>query len=261
MGRTDEALAESRRAIELDPLSTEFNHNVGLTLFRSRRPIRLSRTENAGARSPGLDHHDQSRLGADHSRQVREAVAELEPAGSWMTTTMRSPPRAGLRIEGEEQALGDRRNEGWSKTRYVPPHSVALVYAGSWRKDSPSNGWRKGQRRSEHRLAESRSAGGSAARRQTRRPRPSHRVVSLRPAHRRGGRPAPQSGRLPALSPDPPSHLVGFGDAVLVHREDFPVAHDELPSTIEASMSDADRCGSMRGMRPAGHGGPLCRGR
>jgi hypothetical protein len=26
-------------------------------------------------------------------------------------------------------------------------------------------------------------------------------------------------------------------------------------------MSDADRCGSMRGMRPAGHGGPLCRGR
>lgn len=70
------------RVIELDPLSTEFNHNVGLTLFRGRRPDQAVAQFRKTLELDPRDWITMTNLGWGLIIQGKfaEAIAELKPA-------------------------------------------------------------------------------------------------------------------------------------------------------------------------------------
>jgi TolB-like protein/Tfp pilus assembly protein PilF len=141
LGRSGEALAEAKRALDLNPVSPGFNHNLAEQLYYARRfdeAIEQCRKTLEMDPSFAGTHAQLSRTyGA--KGMYREAVAECE---KYLALTPRNPgalaslayacARSGdrdraLRLLGELTAL--------SKQRFVSSYIFALVYFGLGQKD------------------------------------------------------------------------------------------------------------------------------
>ncbi|MEO8648484.1 MAG: tetratricopeptide repeat protein, partial [Acidobacteriota bacterium] len=140
MGRFDEAIAEGKRAEELDPLSPIIGADLGNIFTRSRRfDEAVAQLQRVLALDPNFNvsHHY---LGAAYHAQglYAEAVAEYRKAAAlnsnpWVRAQLaRSLARSGQRDEALK-LLGELQAE--SASRYVSSASLALVYGALGDKD------------------------------------------------------------------------------------------------------------------------------
>ena len=141
LGRPDEALAEIKRALELDPLSLAINANVGWVLYYARRYdeaieqcLKTLEMDSTFA----LAHH---RLGSAYVQKgmYGEAIAEFQKA---MTYSDEHP--TAIAALGHAYAASGNRGEArkvlaelraFSERRYVPRYDMALIYAGLGEKE------------------------------------------------------------------------------------------------------------------------------
>lgn len=141
MGRADESIAEGKKAVSLDPVSIEAMRILGEDYYFSRRyPAAVAAAREAVNMDPNYWFAHVS-LGRAYLRsgKNKEAIAELETASrlqpdnpdgqsslgnAFGVAGMRSQARAVL---GKLQTL--------SKTRYVAPYQLAVIYAGLGDKD------------------------------------------------------------------------------------------------------------------------------
>ena len=134
-GRHDEALAENRRAQELDPLSIPINMTLGWVLLNARKydqsAEQLLKTLEMD-QNFALAHH---RLGLVYEQQGKydDAIAEFKR----VVNLLPGKP-LGIATLAHAYALSGRREEAQkalaqvlevSKQRYVSPTSIALIYA------------------------------------------------------------------------------------------------------------------------------------
>jgi tetratricopeptide (TPR) repeat protein len=140
LGRFDEAIAEGRRAEELDPLSPIISADLGNILMRARRfDEALAQLNRALALDPNFFvtywYFGMTRYGKG---QYAEAVAEYRKAlalndNPWVKALLvQSLARAGGRNEAAK-LLGEL--EADSGRRYVPNSSLALAYGALGEKD------------------------------------------------------------------------------------------------------------------------------
>jgi TolB-like protein/DNA-binding winged helix-turn-helix (wHTH) protein len=140
LGRNDEAIAASRRALSFDPLSVELNANYGQVLARTGHTDEsIAQQQKTVALDPN-DWFSHMGLGFSYLQaiQSQKAIVEFENA---------------LRLEENADVLGGlglayglsgnrtkaegvlRRLEQRSSVSYVPPYDFAQVYAGLGNKD------------------------------------------------------------------------------------------------------------------------------
>ena len=156
MARTEEAIAESKRATDLDPLSIQYNHNLGLALYRGRRPDQAVAQFQKTLELDPNNWIAWTNLGwaLISQRKFTEAITDLQRARQI------DDNHYVLAALGQAYALSGNRREAlkvieqmkeWSKQRYVSPHSVALIYVGLGEKDLAFQWLEKGiEVRSEH---------------------------------------------------------------------------------------------------------------
>jgi serine/threonine protein kinase/tetratricopeptide (TPR) repeat protein len=141
LGRHDEALAEARRAAELDPLNPFLAVNVASRLYYARRYAEgLALAERLAQETPDywLCHWIRGLLLSATGRHD-DAIAELSRAVALHKGSLECLPdlgaalgRAGRRREAD--AVLARLAAG-SREAYVPPYSFALVQAGLGNKE------------------------------------------------------------------------------------------------------------------------------
>jgi tetratricopeptide (TPR) repeat protein len=135
-GRHDEALAESRRAIELDPLSLVNNAGFGGRLYWARRfDEAIGQCRKTLELDPAYFRARTCLALAYAQRGAHEqAVRELERDGS-----RRAQPPVVLADLGYVYARAGRSKDAYnviaeltnrSAREYVPPYALALVHAG-----------------------------------------------------------------------------------------------------------------------------------
>jgi len=139
-GRTNEGLAEIRRAQELDPLSLPINMAVGWLLCDANRPDEgIDQFRKTLEMDPAfvVAHH---RLAQCYERKgmYDATIAEFQKISNLGATSLGT---AGL---GQAYAMAGKRNEAQkelaqlqelSKRRYVSPAAFALIYAALGDKD------------------------------------------------------------------------------------------------------------------------------
>ena len=130
MGRLDEAMAEIRRAQELDPLSLIINMEVGrIFLFMRQYDQAIAQYQKTLEIDPNFELA-RFNLGVAYEQKgmYEEAIAEYQKI-----------PRRELAPIGRAYALSGKRREAQrvldelkeqSKTRYVSPVSMAVIHAG-----------------------------------------------------------------------------------------------------------------------------------
>ncbi|MDP9340146.1 MAG: protein kinase [Acidobacteriota bacterium] len=135
LGRFDEAIAESREGVRLDPLSSESNFQLGQSLYFARRYTAASEQFRA---TIGLDPnywvaHDELGWVYEQQGQLSEAIAEfkkaraLEPNVSEPLASLgRGLALAGRRAEAE-QTLDELRK--MSQSSYVDAYRLATIEA------------------------------------------------------------------------------------------------------------------------------------
>ncbi len=141
LGRSEEAVAEAKRALDLDPVSPAINQNVAEQLYMARQfdqAIEQCRKTLEMDPSFPLTHSLLGRVCLAKG-MYREALAEIE---KYLALSPRNPAalaslayahaRSGersqaLRVLDELRAL--------SKERHVPSYHFAIVYAGLGEKD------------------------------------------------------------------------------------------------------------------------------
>lgn len=140
MGRLDESRAELERARRLDPLSLSINSTMSLPLFLAGRYDEvIDQMHRALELDPGFYLAHVS-LGIVH-----ESKGEFDKAiEEFMKARQVDDSPEILALLGHTYALSGRKAEaesviaqlqGMSKTRYVSPYDIALVYAGLGEKD------------------------------------------------------------------------------------------------------------------------------
>ena len=141
LDRFDEALAQVRRARELDPLSLVINANLGFVLSVARRYDEgIEQVRRTLEMDPNFAHA-HFRLGQIDVMRGRyaEAIPELEKAISLSGGSPRATAELGLAyaLQGNRNAalklLGVLRDR--SRQRYVSPANLALIYGGLGDKD------------------------------------------------------------------------------------------------------------------------------
>ena len=134
-GRFDEALAQTTRAQDLDPLSLPINVNLGWVLLNARQYDRgVEQLRKTLEMDPNftLTHH---RLGLAYEQQRKydEAIAEFR-----QVVNLSPGKPLGIASLAHAYALSGKRAEAQktlaelqeiSKQRYVSPASIALIYA------------------------------------------------------------------------------------------------------------------------------------
>ena len=133
MGRPREALAEIKRAQELDPLSLVINTDIGFEAYYSRHydeAIQQLRTVLAANPNFPLAHLWLGRT-YQQKRMYQEAIIEYKQAGTDWPVTMAAIGNIYGRSNQRREALKmlDELKE-LSKRKYVTSYGVALVYAG-----------------------------------------------------------------------------------------------------------------------------------
>lgn len=147
--RIDEGIAESKRALELDPLSMFRNADLGLSFYMYQQYDRaIEQLQKTLELDPNLDYAHWS-LGLAYVQKAmhQDAIAHLEKA---VALSGGSPMYvAGL---GYAYAVAGRRREAskileqlndLSKQKYVSPYFVATVYAGLGEKEKALEGLEK----------------------------------------------------------------------------------------------------------------------
>jgi len=141
MLRLDEAKAEIDRALQLDPLSLIINTDVGFQLFYARNyddSIRqLKKTLQMGPKFP-LAHLWLGRA-YQQKGMFEESMAEYQATDSalpnWVVTLAGVGNLQGLAKKNADAHLVLARLDAMSKSRYVTPYGVALVYVGMGNKE------------------------------------------------------------------------------------------------------------------------------
>jgi TolB-like protein/DNA-binding winged helix-turn-helix (wHTH) protein/Tfp pilus assembly protein PilF len=141
MERFDEAMAEAKQALALDPLSLITNHIVGLIFYYVRQ---YDQAIEQYRKTLDLDpNFDAARLFLGRAYVQKgmytEAIAELQKAIGLNEDNLRITAALGHAYAvsgrgGEAQKVLNKLKE-LSKRRYVPPFDVALIYAGLGEKD------------------------------------------------------------------------------------------------------------------------------
>jgi serine/threonine-protein kinase len=136
MGRFDESSTAHERARQLDPLSLIIDATVGLHLYLARRyDEAIERCRKTIEMDPNFFvAHARLGLAYEQKGMFEEAIAEFQKAitlsggntGS-VAALGRAYALAGNRVEA--QKVADDLTER-SKREYIPPHSMALLYAG-----------------------------------------------------------------------------------------------------------------------------------
>jgi TolB-like protein/DNA-binding winged helix-turn-helix (wHTH) protein/Tfp pilus assembly protein PilF len=139
--RPDEAKAEIGRALQLDPLSLIINTDVGFQMFYARNyddSIRqLKKTLQMGPKFP-LAH---LWLGRSYQQKgmFEESMAEYQATDSalpnWVVTLAGIGNLQGLAKKDADARLTLTKLDAMSKSRYVTPYGVALVYVGMGNKE------------------------------------------------------------------------------------------------------------------------------
>lgn len=136
MGRPDEALAEIRRAQELDPLSVVISTDQGFQLFYRKRYDeaiqQLRKTLQMNPKFP-IAHLWLGRA-YQQKGMYEEAIAEYrkvdEALPDWVVTLAGIGNVEGVAGKKEEPRQMLVRLTALSQRRYVTPFGIALVYAG-----------------------------------------------------------------------------------------------------------------------------------
>jgi DNA-binding winged helix-turn-helix (wHTH) protein/TolB-like protein/Flp pilus assembly protein TadD len=139
MGRFDEAIAEARRAQELEPLSFISNSHIGWILYFA------GRYDEASEHCKRLLDVDPNFFPArrylglvyEQKGMYKEAIAEFQQAAKlsgsplMMSLLAHAYAVSGKRAEAERLLV----ELGQQKQRYVSPYTVATIYAGLGEKD------------------------------------------------------------------------------------------------------------------------------
>jgi serine/threonine protein kinase/Tfp pilus assembly protein PilF len=135
MGRVEEGVKESERALELEPFSSEVDGNSGGNLYYARHYDRaidvLHRTlegdpENWLARMfLGLAYEGKGDL--PRSQHELEETRRVESTIPWPLARLASVYALAGRKSDSDKALNEL--EDWSKRSYVPSYNIAAVYA------------------------------------------------------------------------------------------------------------------------------------
>ncbi len=142
MGRTTEAETQIHRAVELDPLSVPINADVGFQLCYARRYDEavdsLKKTLQMNPKFP-IAH---LWLGRTYQQKAMydEAMAEYRATDAglpdWPVTLASIGYVQGLTGKRRDAEAMLRRMEQLSRTKYVTPYAVALIYASMGDKDN-----------------------------------------------------------------------------------------------------------------------------
>jgi tetratricopeptide (TPR) repeat protein len=141
MGRITEGETQIHRALELDPLSLPINSDVGFQLCYARRYdeaiVSLKKTLQMGPTFP-LAH---LWLGRTYQQKAmyEEALAEYHATDAalpdWPVTLASIGYVQGLKGRRNEAEAVLRKMDQLSRTKYVTPYAVALIYASLGDKD------------------------------------------------------------------------------------------------------------------------------
>jgi TolB-like protein/DNA-binding winged helix-turn-helix (wHTH) protein/Tfp pilus assembly protein PilF len=141
MGRLDEAIAQIKRAQELDPLSLIINTVLGLRLYHARQYDQaIEQCQKTLEMDPNFAQAHFA-LGEAYEQKAKyeEAIAELQKA----TTLSPSSPFLFSAL-GHAYAMSGQAGEAMkileklqrlSRQRYVSPHEMAMIYTGLGEKD------------------------------------------------------------------------------------------------------------------------------
>lgn len=140
VGRSGESLAEQKRAVELDPLSAEANTMLGIGLFYARK---YDEANDQLRRVLELEPNfwfARLYLGRIYVQKgdLPRAIAELEK-----TRLMEGATPEVLSALGYAYALSEKKDAAQGiitelkeeSKRFVPPYTIAIIYAGLGEKD------------------------------------------------------------------------------------------------------------------------------
>src|SRR3989442_1150026 len=140
MGRFDEAIAEMKRAQELDPLSLVINSDVGVTYISARQYGQaIEQLRKTTEMDQGF-YYEHWNLGIAYEMKgsLQEALAEYQKARQ-LTDDPRTLALLGRGLAGsgkgaERFRMLDQLRE-MAKQRYVPAYRFTIVYVGLGEKD------------------------------------------------------------------------------------------------------------------------------
>ena len=141
MGRLDDAIAETKQALELDPLSSPVGSNIGLLLYLARRYDEAldQFRRNLEIHRRFVYTHWQMALAYEQCERYDEAIAAFKKAIALSGNSVF--PRALL---ARTYALSGRKNEAsalldelseLSTQHYVSPYRIAAIYSALGDKD------------------------------------------------------------------------------------------------------------------------------
>jgi tetratricopeptide (TPR) repeat protein len=143
IGRSNEAIAERKRAVELEPLSLVINFELGVAFYYDRD---YDRAIEQFQKTLELDQnfapaHNFLPAAYEQKGMYNEAIAEFKKAIPLTAGSESSLSKAGL---GHVYGLSGKKNEARtlldelkqiSAQEFLPATSVALIYAGLGEKD------------------------------------------------------------------------------------------------------------------------------